>query len=146
MLPTNMERRIVFYVPGHAAPQGSKRHVGGGRMIESSKRLKPWREDVHAAARRAFAASRFEPFTGPVDVRLDFIMPRPKSAPKTKQIPAVKRPDVDKLARAVLDALTGVAFADDSQVVELHARKQLHFQLPAGPGVGITITEGATDG
>lgn len=94
-------------------------------MIESSKRVKPWRADVKAAAEKMFTEAGFAPFDGPVSVSLAFVMPRPKSAPKSKHVPAVKRPDVDKLARAVLDALTGVAFVDDSQVIELAASKRL---------------------
>lgn len=46
---------IAFDVYGEPAPQGSKRHVGGGRMIESSAKVKPWRQDVVAAAREAMA-------------------------------------------------------------------------------------------
>ena len=39
---------VIVY--GTAAPQGSKRHVGNGVMLESSKRLRPWRQDVRFAA------------------------------------------------------------------------------------------------
>jgi len=51
-------------------------------------------------------------------------------------VPAVKRPDLDKLVRAVFDALTNVVFKDDSQVVSVFASKRL-----AGPGdtVGVTV-------
>ena len=42
--------KITFEVYGQPAPQGSKRHVGGGRMIESSKAVAPWREAVKWAA------------------------------------------------------------------------------------------------
>ena len=41
---------ITFHVSGTPAPQGSKRHVGGGRMIESSKKVEPWREAVARVA------------------------------------------------------------------------------------------------
>ncbi|AXQ51893.1 RusA-like Holliday junction resolvase [Gordonia phage Catfish] len=132
---------VSFFVPGVPAPQGSKRHVGNGRMIESSKRLKPWRADVEAEARRAFEAAGFEQLTEGVAVRLMFVMPRPKSAPKTRPVQAIKRPDVDKLARAVLDALDAAgAYRDDSQVIELEVRKQLtHGQNPDSPGVHVWI-------
>jgi Holliday junction resolvase RusA-like endonuclease len=56
-------------------------------------------------------------------VRITFYLSRPKSAPKKKVVPA-GRPDIDKLARAVLDGLTeGGAWLDDGQVVTLHASK-----------------------
>ena len=41
---------IFIPVIGMPAPQGSKRHVGNGIMIENSKRVKPWRQDVKEAA------------------------------------------------------------------------------------------------
>lgn len=66
-------------------------------------------------------------------------MPRPKSAPKTKTLAAVKRPDIDKLARAILDALTDVWLRDDSHVVELCATKRLAL-VDEQPGVTITAT------
>ena len=44
-----MTRRFAVF--GLPAPQGSKRHVGEGRMVESSKRVKPWRRQVAAAYR-----------------------------------------------------------------------------------------------
>ena len=46
-------RALTVIVYGTPAPQGSKRHVGHGRMIEQSKRVKPWRNDVKAAAETA---------------------------------------------------------------------------------------------
>lgn len=129
-----MSTRTVF-VPGAPAPQGSKRHVGRGILIESSKNVGPWRERVALAA-HSNAAGLLDP---PVSVRLDFIMPRPKSAPKTKTLAAVKRPDIDKLARAILDALTDVWLRDDSHVVELCATKRLAL-VDEQPGVTITAT------
>ena len=66
-------------------------------------------------------------------------MPRPKSAPKRSTPAAIKRPDIDKLARAVLDALTGVWLEDDSHVVCLRATKRI--ALPGElPGVAIVCT------
>ena len=53
-------------------------------------------------------------------------MPRPVATSKRRTPPAVKKPDLDKCIRAVLDALTGVVLADDSLVVDVHgARKRL---------------------
>ncbi|MBE7193762.1 MAG: RusA family crossover junction endodeoxyribonuclease [Gordonia polyisoprenivorans] len=126
--------REVF-VPGKPAPQGSKRHVGRGVLVESSKEVGPWRERIALAAHshaRGLTA-------GPATVRLEFVMPRPQSAPKRSTPPATKRPDVDKLARACLDAITGVWIADDSHVVDLRATKRI--ALPGETsGVQITVT------
>jgi crossover junction endodeoxyribonuclease RusA len=129
---------IAFTVPGKPAPQGSKRHVGRGIMVESSKELGPWRERVALAAHNAMLAQPL--LSGAITLTLDFVMPRPKSAPKRSTPPAVKRPDVDKLARAILDAITDVIIADDSQVVDLRATKRL-ADLGETPGVAITVEQ-----
>lgn len=121
------------FIPGRPAPQGSKRHLGNGIMVESSKAVKPWRVDVAWAVRAHFPT----PLDGAVRLELEFVMPRPKSAPKRSTPPAIKRPDVDKLARAVLDAITGVVVADDSQVVELVASKRI---AEIGEASGVFLT------
>ena len=117
-------------VAGIPAPQGSKRHVGGGRMIEMSRAVGPWREAVRSETQRAMAGKM--PVTGPVWVTIVFGLPRPKSLPKSQCHP-VKRPDVDKLARAVLDGMVaGGAFSDDSQIVWLQAEKKFSGQVGTG--------------
>lgn len=125
---------LAVFVPGRPAAQGSKRHVGHGRMIESSSAVGPWRERIALAAHAAGA----QPIPGAVTVNLRFVMPRPASTPKSSTPPAIRRPDLDKLTRAVLDALTNVAFGDDSAVVELIASKRL-AETGETPGVSITV-------
>lgn len=135
-----MEERsvIAFFVAGLPAAQGSKRHVGGGRLIEMSKAVGPWREAVRAETQRVMITE----FTaaGPLEVRLSFFLPRPASLPKKIQWPA-KRPDLDKLARAVLDGLTeGGAWKDDGQVISLTATKE--YAGPEDkPGCKIEVKE-----
>lgn len=116
---------LSFFVPGVPKPQGSKRSLGRGIMVESCKTLKPWRETVALVAHNAMEGR--EPLTGPISVYLDFVMPRPKATPKKEQPWATKRPDIDKLARAVLDALTGVVIKDDSQVICLDLSKSIAY-------------------
>jgi crossover junction endodeoxyribonuclease RusA len=114
---------VIIVVRGTPAPQGSKRHVGGGRMIEMSKAVGPWREAVRSQTQIRVDKAGYLRFTGPLAVSIDFYLPRPKSAPKSALWPA-KRPDLDKLARAVLDGLTdGGAWEDDGQVVKLQLVK-----------------------
>ena len=117
---------IEFTVPGAPAPQGSKRHVGNGRMIESSKAVGAWRERVAIAAHNLMTAGCIAVReTEPLTVGIEFVMPLPKSTPKRVTPAAVKRPDLDKLVRAVFDACTGVVWADDSMVVDVRASKRL---------------------
>jgi crossover junction endodeoxyribonuclease RusA len=123
---------ISVWVAGVPAPQGSKRALGAGRpggkirLVESSKRVAPWRTDVREAFMAGGEPCRFFPGTALV-VKIVFVMPRPKATPKTRATPpAVKKPDLDKLERAVLDALTSAGvYADDSQVVALYGYKRL---------------------
>lgn len=131
--------RLTFTVFGNPAPQGSKRHVGRGILVESSPALKDWRLDVTMAARKAMEGRL--PLEGAVAVALTFSLRKPTSMPK-KVLWPTKRPDVDKLARGVLDALTaGGVFGDDSQVVHLVADKCYAGTLGALdiPGVEITV-------
>ena len=129
---------IEFFVPGKPAPQGSKKHVGRGILVEASKELGPWRERVALVAWDY--AESIIPKPNEVDVALEFIMPRPASAPKTKKALASKRPDLDKLTRAILDALTNVIFEDDSQVVHIDATKRIAY--PGGEsGVWVSVMD-----
>lgn len=130
---------VELFVPGKPAPQGSKRHIGRGILIESSKDLGPWRERVALAAHGAMCGRPL--ITGPVSVLLIFVLPRPKSAPKRTTPPASKRPDLDKLARAILDAITNVVICDDAQVTNLHAFKRI-AEIDETPGARISMAPG----
>lgn len=133
-----MTRSISFQVHGLPAAQGSKRHVGNGVMIESSKAVKPWRQDVVAAAIQAIAmAGDFEQFTGPVLVRVEFFFPRPKSHFGTGRNANVlkdnapvwvgKKPDIDKTLRSTFDALTTAGiWRDDSLAAVVYTSKRFN--------------------
>lgn len=127
---------LDVFVAGRAAPQGSKRHVGRGILVESSKALAPWRTTVAWHAAQVYRAA---PLDGPLDVQVEFVMPRPAGLPKRKPTPPhTKRPDVDKLIRSILDALTGVVWRDDSQIVDLHPTKR-YAELDEQPGARIRV-------
>lgn len=117
-------RTLTFAVRGVPAAQGSKRHVGGGVLVESSKKVKPWRSDVKAAAEEAMADS-WPPLVGPVEISVGFRFTRPKSVPVTKRPRMTTAPDLDKTIRSTLDALTAAGvWRDDSQVVKITAWKR----------------------
>lgn len=130
-------RGVAFTVEGVPAPQGSKSAtVRGGKavMFEDNKKTEPWRADVTAAAVEAMDGAL--PFDAPVEVIVTFSFVLPRTV-KNRPYPSV-RPDVDKLARAVLDGLTaGGVFTDDARVVDLHARKR----YAAVAGAEITVRE-----
>lgn len=119
-----VQYRIVVY--GSPAPQGSKSFKGTfvgkdgrthGILAESSKKVKPWREDVKAAA--LLVRNGRPPLDGPLKVRMVFTLPKPASSPKTRRTYPMRMPDLSKLARSTEDALTDAGiFVDDARIVE----------------------------
>lgn len=128
---------VMFQVAGEAAPQGSKRafRTRHGRiaLVESSSRVKPWRESVGAAAVAAGATV----IDGPVEMLVAFVFVRPRShftakgALKASAPSHPGKPDLDKLARAVGDALTGICYRDDAQIVRWTMTKDYGPQAQA---------------
>lgn len=129
---------IDFFVAGTPVTQGSKSaiRVGNRAVVVEGKSKKgrdsfaAWRHAIATEAREASKNYEFPyqgpyPTTGPVVVALTFGLQRPASAPKTKRTwPCGARSgDADKLARAALDAITGVLVADDAQVVSMSVTK-----------------------
>ncbi|MDA8072339.1 MAG: RusA family crossover junction endodeoxyribonuclease [Actinomycetota bacterium] len=104
---------FALFALGAPAPQGSKRHVGRGVLIESSSKVRPWRETVKAAAP---VVPR--PLDGPLAARVVFTLPRPSSARKPETVP-YRIPDLSKLLRGIEDAITEAGlWADDARVAE----------------------------
>jgi Holliday junction resolvase RusA-like endonuclease len=128
--------KIEFTVFAEAVPQGSKRaFVRGNRAYVvnvKDKQLKDWRQQVAQEALSVLPEG-FELMLGPAYLEVLFIRPRPASHFGTgRNAGTVKasapsfpttRPDTLKLARSVEDALTGIVWRDDSQVVEHRMRK-----------------------
>jgi len=118
---------VKFVVYGTPRPQGSMRAFFRPGMkhaviTSDNAKLKPWRQQITETA----IALGITPVEGPIVLVMDFFFTRPKSA--KKRVGMTVKPDSDKLARGCLDALTGVAYRDDSQVVDVHARK--HYGEP----------------
>jgi len=127
-------RDLAFTVVGRPATQGSKVRTRFG-MRESSTTLEPWREAVRHEARLAMGDR--EAMVGPLRVSLSFKLARAKSNRATWPI-GQRSGDVDKLARAVLDALTQAdVWGDDAQVVDL----RVHKSFGDRPSALITVTE-----
>jgi crossover junction endodeoxyribonuclease RusA len=123
---------LVFRVYGVAQSMGSKRAFvpkGWNRPIvtDSNRNLKTWQQLVAQGASHALQQKPPDdraPLTEGVRLTMAFYLPRPKQYQRRGVEPAhLKAPDLDKLCRGLQDALTGVAWGDDSQVIELVARK-----------------------
>lgn len=136
---------VDCHVWGRPVPQGSKRIVRGRMIDVNARALKAWRTTVAAACRVQMSGGAVD---APVEVTLRFYLTRP-SRPRWVW-PAV-RPDVDKLTRAVLDAMTHVVYRDDGLVVAQHAYKayvtpDVHWDEPdGGAGVHIRVEELSLD-
>ena len=126
---------IELEVYGDPAPQGSKKLVRG-RLIEASKKLKPWRKAIEDAC-QPYANENI--YLGPIRLEVDFFLPRPPSIKMTKRPLPIVPPDCDKLVRAVGDGIgqSGLIWGDDSQLVEIMARK--FYADDRAPGATIRI-------
>jgi crossover junction endodeoxyribonuclease RusA len=127
-----------FRVVGEPVPQGSMRgFVRGGKvsLTSDNPKLHNWRDCIGWEARRHFS----ELMDGPIVLTAIFHITRPKSAPKSRVYPTTK-PDGDKLARALFDALSNVVYRDDSQVVKHQIEKS--YCLPGEqPGVTVWVSK-----
>jgi len=128
---------LVFRVPGVPQPQGSKRHVGGGRMIESSAKLRPWRDRVVFTAREALQGR--EALASAV-LEVTFWFPRPASVSVAKRPRHTVKPDLDKLVRAVGDALTEAGVVTDDAAIHSITASKVYVTSPAGSGVTVVVT------
>lgn len=128
--------QIRLDVLGDPAPQGSKKVIRG-RLIEASKKLKPWRRAIEIAC-APYAEENI--YLGPVRLEVDFFLPRPPSIKIARRAFPIVPPDLDKLVRAVGDGVgqSGFIWGDDSQVVEILARK--FYADDRASGAIITIT------
>jgi crossover junction endodeoxyribonuclease RusA len=108
-----------FVVPGDPVPQGSMKHVGNGRIVSKSTKLKAWREKVAEIVREQAGEPEY---LNPVTVRVIFYLRKP---PSVKRLFPTVPPDLDKLQRAIGDAISiDVKYLkDDAQIIEWSAKK-----------------------
>ncbi len=116
-------KQLAFKVYGTPATQGSKIKTRWG-VREDNPKLSQWRQQVAEVAIENYEG---EPHLGSVVMSLTFFRPRPKShygtgrnAGKLKGSATprpISMPDLSKLVRAVEDAMTGIVYRDDAQIV-----------------------------
>jgi crossover junction endodeoxyribonuclease RusA len=135
-------------VLGKPAPQGSKRHVGRGILLESSKRCKPWRQAVALAAKESLPDGWYAIVDKPMSASIAFAFDRPRSHFNKNGSLKASAPthcskrigDLDKLCRAVFDSLdTANVVKDDSQFVSLYAHRRFTLENEQ-PCAIITVT------
>lgn len=125
---------FALTVPGKPLPKGSLKHVGKGRLVEQTK-VKGWMKEIQAHILEVYP-STLPMFEAPVRATLRFYFPRPVAAKKRLYPHLRSAGDLDKLTRAVLDALQPSVLTDDSLVVALVAGK--FYETPEQPA-GVTI-------
>jgi Holliday junction resolvase RusA-like endonuclease len=156
-----MSALLVMSINGEPKGKGRPRATvrGGFASVYTDAQTRKYEASITAIARDKMAGR--SPFEGPLSVTLRFRMPIPKSATKrvrdgmaAGEIAHCGRPDIDNLAKAVLDAIgedaaakkmgleARVVFANDSQIVRLIAAKLYAEQ----PGVDVRVEAFAPQG
>lgn len=141
---TQLAEVCEFWVPGKPIQQGSKIPMlprGHRRPIlveAKSPELKAWRKLINETAQVEMIGKYRIEKPSAAKIWVQFVMPRPASLPKRGPTRLCNvTPDLDKLARAVGDALTGVCYADDGMINAWHAEKRT--AEPDEP-IGVLIT------
>jgi Holliday junction resolvase RusA-like endonuclease len=138
------QETISFIVLGEPSPEGSTRAFYIPKLKrtvtthQNQSQLDAWRNRVATEAQnvllgREWTSDRASAYT--VDV--DFVLPRPSSVPEHRRLRPTVKPDIDKLIRAVNDALAGILFPDDCQVVSIRVTKG--YEGEQRPGAYIRV-------
>ena len=144
-------KEFVFSVNGIPKPAGSKTafaikkggvYTGRTVVMDACKKTKSWQATVKAEAKKHAPAT---PAVGPIGVELTFWLPRPKSHFGTGKNSNIRKasapewhtgkPDVLKLARAVEDAMTGIIYVDDAQIIQ----EEISKGYSSGSSIGVDV-------
>lgn len=135
-----VEMEGSVFVPGKAQPKGSTKsfRTKTGHIVTTgdNPETKPWQAVVGGWVREETGPTIAFP-EGPVELGLEFILPRRAAEPKRITPPHTRKPDLDKLTRAVLDGLKGLVFADDNQVTAIKPLTKRTAAVGEQPGVHI---------
>lgn len=122
-----VELRVV--VVGTPVAQGRPRFTtrGGFPRAYDPPKSREWKQHAAALYRLAMTAQNVDQFPEgrPVEVELLAVFPRPKAERNRPMGRKVTKPDVENIAKAAMDAATGIVYADDAQVTDLIARKRI---------------------
>lgn len=124
----------IYRIHGIPVAQGRPRFARKGNNVHvyDPKECKDWKKYIAWSVVQQGKAW----FDGALEVDLIFYLPRPKMFNKMTAYP-VKKPDIDNLAKAVFDALNGVCFKADSQIVKATIRKEFREENQAGVRIAI---------
>lgn len=136
---------ITITVLGEPSPEGSTRAFYLKKLNrtvtthQNQKSLEAWRNRVATEAQRALEGREWtSDCASAYIVDVDFVLSRPPSVPEHKRLHPIVKPDIDKLVRAINDALTGILFIDDCQVVSMKVSKD--YSDDRRPGAYIVVS------
>ena len=119
---------IDFWLRGQ--PVGKQRPRFANGRVYTPHKTKQYEMRIAAAASDVMVDKGYNPTTEPVAIHIKAQFEIPKSWPKWKREAATRReihpqkPDIDNIAKTILDGLNGVAFEDDQQVVHMICEKR----------------------
>lgn len=129
---------LTIVVPGEPVAKGRPRMSRIGHVY-TPQATRDWEKK---AKQIATAAVNGQQFNGPLSVSVEARFAVPKSWPAWKRAMALageiahtQKPDGDNIAKAAIDALNEIAFADDAQIVSIAIEKRYAIE----PLVAITI-------
>lgn len=149
-----MADSISFTVLNRPEPQGSTKAFvlpgkDGGKpraiLTSDNAKMKPYRQQLGWAANdareKAGYLGLFAEHHVAVELEMKFFFARPPSIKKSR-IHLVVKPDLDKICRSSIDAMTGILFADDAQVIKMTASKE--YGIPERAEITVTNLECVT--
>lgn len=130
------DTRIMIHVPG--IPLAFARPASNGKFRYTPAPQRKKMQMIEMVAAEAMRGRK--PLEGPVSASIRCYWPWPKSMSKKKRQAygakfRASKPDADNAAKLTLDALNGIAYVDDSQVVDLVVMKRYSDE----PGTSVTI-------
>lgn len=135
--------KIAFQLPGHPKGKGRPRAARRGNFVTlyTPAETRSYEGMIRLAAERAMRGRL--PIEGPVIMMMAAVFDVPKGYSKKRRAVAIesgefptKKPDLDNIAKVVVDAMNGVVFKDDCQIVSTRYSKVYGL----APMVAVTVT------
>lgn len=148
--------KIEFVAIGIPAPGGSKTAIpmydGSGKLVtkptgtgrerpvmryvDDAKGNAAWRKIVGWSAKAQMIRQKLQPLDGALRFSVEFVMPRGVTV---KRADHTTKPDLSKLIRSTEDAMTGVVWIDDAQIIEHGPMRKRYIRPGEQPGAHITV-------
>lgn len=136
---------IAFAVLGEPSPEGSTRSYYIAKLNrtvtthQNQASLEAWRNRVATEAQRTLEGREWtSDCSSAYALEVDFVLSRPPSVPRHRRLRPTVKPDIDKLVRAVNDALTKILFPDDCQVISVKMTKG--YEDDRRPGAYVRVS------